>query len=120
MHHYETTIYSSLRTTRVPVAVKTHDSLPLGADRLETQNGRESTAATNLPKRTVDASSTPPHWGSECPVAACPAGNSHEHFTPASKDGCTLLRAGRRLATDIWHSWVKQASPQSACLNPKS
>src|SRR5688572_91704 len=87
--------------------VKTHDSLPRGADRLETTNGRESTAATSLPE--IDR-------GSKCPVVAHSTGNNHELRIPAAKAGCALLRTRQRLATDIWHSWVKQVSPQSACM----
>jgi hypothetical protein len=101
----------SPQSLRIPACaeatpVKTHDSFdPAGSSR--TGDGRESTAATNLPQTLAD---------SECPVAAYPAGNSHEQFTPAAKAECTPLRAGRRLATENRHSWVKQVSPQSACM----
>lgn len=103
--------YSRAQTLSHPLcsfaAVKTHDSLPRGADRLKTTNGRERTAATNLPE--IDR-------GSECPVVAHSTGNSHDLLIPAPKGGCALVRTRQRLASDIGQSWVKQVSPQSACM----
>jgi len=73
-------------------------------DRLETGDGRESTAATSLPETDRD---------SRCPVAALSAGDIRELRIPALKGESTVPRGGRRLATVNWHSRVKQESPRT-------
>jgi hypothetical protein len=85
--------------------VKTHESFHPGGSS-STGDGRESTAATSLPAER----------DFKCPEVAHSTGDTHELRIPAPKGGCTVSRARQRLAPDIGHSWLKQVSPQSACM----
>ena len=95
--HFSSALRGALASRRTTVWTR--------PDRLETGDGRESTAATSLPETDRD---------SRCPVAALSAGDIREPFTPAPKGERMSLHAGRRLATVNRHSRVKQESPQTA------